>query len=71
MRKIFACDLVDKPELIKEYKEYHADKIWPEIPVGIKSTGVEVLDIYNFGNRMFLLLETGDDWTQEKADEWE
>ncbi len=60
-----ALDLVDDAALIKEYKVYH-EQVWPEITKSIKDAGIAVLDIYNLGNRLFMIIEAGDDFSFEK-----
>jgi L-rhamnose mutarotase len=79
-RYCLALDLKDDPELIAEYERYH-QAVWPEILHSIKSSGIEVLDIYRTGNRLFMIMETNDHFSAEekaKADaanptvqEWE
>lgn len=63
-----ALDLIDTPELIAEYKAYHKE-VWPEIIASIKDSGITVLDIYAVGNRMFMIIEAGDDFSFEKKSE--
>jgi L-rhamnose mutarotase len=67
MRYCLALDLKDDPALIAEYERHH-DHIWPEIVESIKSSGIEVLDIYRTGNRLFMIMETNDQYSPaEKA----
>jgi L-rhamnose mutarotase len=61
----FALDLKDDPELIFEYKKYH-NKIWPEITESITSAGIENLEIYLVGNRLFMIMEVDDSFSFEK-----
>ena len=81
MRKYcLALDLKDNPKLITEYEAYHK-KVWPEIIKSIKDSGIESLDIYRTGNRMFMIIEATDDFSFEmkaatdtknaKVQEWE
>ncbi|NGY37610.1 L-rhamnose mutarotase [Flavobacterium sp. XN-5] len=75
-----ALDLVDDAQLMAEYKSYHQN-IWPEIAKSIKDSGIEVLDIYNVGNRMFMIIEANEtfsfdeksknDANNPKVQEWE
>jgi L-rhamnose mutarotase len=65
MRYCLALDLKDDPELIAEYERYH-QQVWPEIIDSIKSSGIEVLDIYRTGNRMFMIIEANDDFSFDK-----
>ena len=57
-RYCLALDLKDDPGLIAEYKRYH-EKIWPEITRSIRDAGVENLEIYLLGTRLFMILEAG------------
>jgi len=79
-RYCLALDLKDDPKLIAEYKKYH-EKIWPEITHSIKQSGIEDLEIYLLGTRLFMILEVNDgfsledkreaDRTNPKVQEWE
>jgi L-rhamnose mutarotase len=61
----FALDLIDDSDLIAEYKKHH-EKIWPEITESIVSSGIENLDIYYVGNRMFMIIEANETFTFER-----
>jgi L-rhamnose mutarotase len=79
-RFCLTLDLKDDPILIAEYKRYH-EKIWPEITRSIKDSGVEDMEIYLLGTRMFMIMEVNESFSFEakaKADrlnlrvqEWE
>ncbi len=79
-RYCFALDLVDDPKLISEYEKYH-EASWPENIKAIKDAGITVMDIYRTGNRLFMIMETTDDFsferkaemdkTNTKVQEWE
>ncbi len=64
-RYCLALDLKDDPALIAEYEMYHKN-IWQEIIKSIKDSGIQVLDIYRTGNRMFMIIEANDDFSFEK-----
>lgn len=64
-RYALALDLVADPELIKEYEKYH-QSIWPEIKESILDSGITNMEIYRFGNRLFMLMETTDAFSFEK-----
>jgi len=64
-RYCLALDLKDDPALIAEYEKYH-ENVWPAIIDSIKTSGIEVLDIYRTGNRMFMIIEASDDFSFEK-----
>lgn len=66
-RYCLTLDLKDDPTLIAEYKRYHG-KIWPEITNSIKSAGIENLEIYLLGTRMFMVLEAGPNFSFEAKD---
>jgi L-rhamnose mutarotase len=64
-------DLKGDPKLIAEYKRHH-EKIWPEITRSIKDSGIEDMEIYLFGTRMFMIMEVNEAFSFEakaKADE--
>ncbi|MFA6277774.1 MAG: L-rhamnose mutarotase [Pedobacter sp.] len=79
-RYCFALDLVDDEALIAKYEEYHA-AVWPEIIKSITDSGIELLDIYRTGNRLFMIMEVNDTFSFEqknaadlanpKVQEWE
>ncbi len=58
-------DLVDDPEMIREYEKYHT-KVWPEVIQCMTEAGVESMKIYRFGPRLAMILEVNDDFTFEK-----
>ena len=69
-RYCLTLDLKDDPELIAEYKRHH-DKIWPEITRSIKDAGIEDMEIYLLGTRMFMVMEVNEKFSFEaksKAD---
>ncbi len=63
-RYCLTLDLQDDPELIAEYKKYH-EKIWPEITQSIKDSGIEDMEIYLLGTRMFMIIEANDRFSFE------
>lgn len=79
-RYCLTLDLKDDPALIAEYRRYH-QKIWPEVTRSIKQAGVEDLEIYLLGTRMFMVMEVNDhfsfaakaraDREDSKVREWE
>ena len=60
-----ALDLKDDAKLMAEYKAHH-QKVWPEIIESIKVSGIEVLEIYCVGNRMFMIIEANDHFSFDK-----
>ncbi len=61
-------DLKDDPELIKEYEAYH-ESVWPEIKESITSSGITLMEIYRFQNRLFMIIEAEDDFSFERKSE--
>ena len=64
-RYCFALDLKDDPNLIAAYEEYHRS-VWPEIIQSIKEADIKSLEIYRVSNRLFMIMETGPDFSFEK-----
>jgi L-rhamnose mutarotase len=58
-RYCLTLDLRDDPQLIAEYKRYH-ENIWPEITKSIKDSGIEDLEIYQMGTRLFMVMEVSE-----------
>jgi L-rhamnose mutarotase len=81
-RYTLALDLKDDPVLISEYDHWHrAENGWPEIRKSIRDAGVVNMEIYRTGNRLFMIIETNDDFSFDrksaldagnlKVQEWE
>jgi L-rhamnose mutarotase len=64
-RYCLALDLKDDPSLIAEYEKYH-QHVWPEIIDSIRNSGIDVLDIYRTGNRLFMIIEANENFSFEK-----
>lgn len=60
-----ALDLIDDDILIREYEEHHRNG-WPEISQSIIESGVLSMEIYRTSNRLFMVMETTDEFTFEK-----
>ncbi|MBK7432985.1 MAG: L-rhamnose mutarotase [Chitinophagaceae bacterium] len=79
-RYCLALDLKDDPQLIAEYEAHH-QQVWPEILRSIKDSGICSMEIWRTGNRLFMIMETDDDFSFEeksaadtadpKVQEWE
>ena len=77
---VLALDLVDEPQLIKEYEDYH-QAVWPEIIASIKDSGITNMEIHRFGNRLCMIMEVNENFSFEhksqmdaanpKVQEWE
>ena len=62
-----ALDLKNDPDLIDEYEKYH-QQVWPEIKKSIRDSGIESMEIYRTGNRLFMIMETHESFSFEKKD---
>lgn len=79
-RYCLALDLVNDPQLIAEYEDYHRN-VWPEIRKSITDSGIQNMEIYRAGNRLFMIMEVNDtfsfdtkgamDAANPKVQEWE
>lgn len=58
-------DLYDDPQLISSYVEEHKH-VWDEIKEGIRSVGILDMQIFLLGNRLFMIMDTTDDFNWEK-----
>lgn len=80
MKYCLTLDLKNDPILIKEYEEHHK-AVWPEIVASIKDSGITNMEIYRYGTRLFMIMETDDTFSFErksamdaanpKVQEWE
>ncbi|MCB0556669.1 MAG: L-rhamnose mutarotase [Phaeodactylibacter sp.] len=64
-RYCLALDLRNDPQLIAEYEACHR-KVWPEILDSIRNSGITNMEIYRLGSRLFMIMETADDFSFEK-----
>ena len=79
-RFCLALDLKEDATLINEYEQYHR-KVWPQILESIKNAGILQMEIYRINSRLFMIMETVDDFdleqkvkmdkTNVKVQEWE
>jgi L-rhamnose mutarotase len=79
-RYCLTLDLIPNDKLIAEYEEMHR-KVWPEIIESITIAGIENMEIYRTGNRLFMIMEVNDEFSfdrksamdagNEKVQEWE
>jgi len=67
-RYCLTLDLKDDSTLIAEYERFH-QRIWPEITKSIKDAGIEDMEIYRLGTRMFMIMEVKEDFSFEKKAE--
>lgn len=60
-----ALDLKNDDQLIAEY-EFHHKMVWPEIIASIQDAGITGMEIYRIMNRLFMIMDTEDDFSFEK-----
>jgi L-rhamnose mutarotase len=66
-RYCLTLDLVDDPALIAGYENWHKpENTWPEIKQSITAAGIVQMEIYRTGNRLFMVMETKDDFSFER-----
>ncbi len=65
MRYCLALDLQPDAALIAEYEAWHRD-VWPGIKRSIRDGGIETMEIYRLENRLFMIMETGPDFSFER-----
>lgn len=74
------CDLKDDEQLIAEYKAHHQN-VWQEVLNSIKASGIINMEIFQKGNRLFMIIEANESFSFEnkakldannpKVQEWE
>ena len=67
-RFALALDLKDDPGLIAEYERHHQN-VWPEIERAIRASGIQKLEIYRTGTRLFMIIEAKDSFSFEAKGE--
>lgn len=66
MRKhCLALDLKDDDALIAKYEEYH-NNVWPEVLESLSNSGINHMEIYRVGNRLFMIIEVDDNFSFDK-----
>ena len=59
-----ALDLKDDPAMIAEYEAHHK-RVSPEILASICDSGIQRMEIFRAGNRMFMIIEVIDSFDFE------
>jgi L-rhamnose mutarotase len=79
-RRCFALDLVNDAALIREYCRMHEPgSVWPAVIDHIRAQGVIEMQIWQRGDRLFMIVEAGEDYprsgasqvSQQENDKWE
>lgn len=76
----FTLDLVDDPQLISEYEQWHT-QVWPEVISHLKAVGIAAMEIYRYNNRLMMIMQVNPEYSHErkasldlaneKVQEWE
>lgn len=65
-RLIRALDLVDDARIIADYRSWHEPgAVWPEVIAHIRASGVLDMEVWNVGNRLFMILEVAEDFPHD------
>jgi L-rhamnose mutarotase len=68
MRRYYlALDLKDDPAMIAEYEDHHK-RVSPVILKSIHDSGIERMELFRAGNRLFMIIEVRDDFSFEEKD---
>lgn len=67
-RYCLALDLIEDEDLIKQYRKLHSsDSHWKEIRNGIREVGILKMDIYIYGNHLFMLVDVDVDFNWDES----
>jgi len=59
-RLCFALDLRDDAQAIADYERWHqAQCIWPDVVASIRTAGIDNMEIFRTGNRLFMVMDAG------------
>ena len=65
-RHVFALDLKNEPDLIRDYVDWHRPgRTPPEIVRSIRRAGILSLEIHRIADRLIMIMEVGDDFSAE------
>jgi len=67
-KSCLALDLIDDSELIEEYEKYHQN-VWPDVKQSILNSGIVNMEIYRVQNRLFMIVETDENFSFETKNE--
>ncbi|HWI93055.1 MAG TPA: L-rhamnose mutarotase [Flavisolibacter sp.] len=67
-RYCLTLNLKNEPELIRQYEEHHKE-VWPEIIDSIRNSGIQQMEIYRLGTRLFMIVEVNEAFSFERKNE--
>lgn len=53
---VFAAQLVDDPEMVEKYLDYHKN-VWPEVEAAFEKAGYRQIRLYRFGNYITMTIK--------------
>ena len=69
-RHCFALDLVDNEALIAEYRARHEPgSVWPAVIDHIRARGIIDMEIWQRGDRLFMVVDATDDYPRNDPSE--
>lgn len=77
MRRCFALDLADDPQLIAEYEARHRPgAVWPGVLTHLAAQGFHSMEIWRTGDRLLMVAEVAEDFpravpTPPQVTRWE
>ena len=57
--------LQDDPHKIAEYRRYH-QAVWPEVTARLREVGIQRMQIFLRGTRMFMYIDTSDEFDPKR-----
>lgn len=61
-------EIDDNPGLIAKYRECHSkEHHWKVVREGIRSVGILEMEMYIYGNKVFMIMDTEEDFEWDKA----
>jgi L-rhamnose mutarotase len=76
----YLLDLINDAALIREYCQMHEPgSVWPAVIDHIHARGVQTMEIWQHGDRLFMVMDVADDYprraaakaTQQESNRWE
>lgn len=62
---VYTLNLIDDPEVIQQYKEYHR-AVWPEVEESLRSVGIVNMEIFLLGRRLVNIMKTVDNFEPDR-----
>ena len=67
-RYCLALDLKNDEDLIRQYEDHHK-AVWAEVIAAIKESGIIEMEIYRVETRLFMIMETEDEFCFERKNQ--